>query len=1048
MKPLTHSAIQSEAFPLSVQQKRILYIARLNPDTPLWNKVSCNKFNGKVDLDRLLAAVYNLPLRHPVLRTRILYEPGGFIQSISNPDNFKQTTWLSNLSAQPIPKDQALDTLNKYYLQPIDLVAGPLFGVNLFRTDDESIVVVLKLHHIISDAHTFQLLWRDLINHYNHGATSGTDSNEGSLTYCDYCNWQQSGFFDDSDTYWASWIKHGIPLLNLPSCPKDSGTICFSGASRTRDVPSALGLFLKRRALQQRKIPYHYFLTAFVLLLSRICTQKDIVVGGVFGGRHYHSELKSLAGCFVNTVLYKFNLSENSSFNDLIKQVEEVFKTTYTHQEVSLEKMVANSNSERRGMRNPLFRVMFNMINLFDEALTLKGTKKKTIEPTIEATQVDLLLNVEQNKDNFRLNLEYNSDIFKSSIIDEFLEQYLAVLSDYQASPIQMQNSISAANKTSYSSSATCTADTLHELLTLQSQKTPNNVALVYEDLRLSYQQLEIQSTKLAAIVRRDTQAGRSVIGIVTQRSAEMLIGIFAILKAGHAYLPLDPFSPENRIRYVLKDSNAELLLFHEPTRNIAEEIGNNQEIRTLSIEEALLEAHPDIALPKTAPGDLAYVIYTSGSTGNPKGVMIEHRMALNTLNFMHSEYPLHQSDAYLLKTAYTFDVSITELFGWCFDGGHLVISIRNTEKDPRKILEYIEKNAITHINFVPSMLRSFLYVLKRNEIKVSNSLRYVFSAGEALEKDIADSFHQLLPGVSLENLYGPTEASIYATRFSVKPDEKRILIGHPVTNMTAMILDENLNTLPDGIAGELCISGPGVARGYINNEKLTTEKFIVSTENETGTLYRTGDMAVMYRNGSIDYLGRLDEQVKIRGYRIELREISSKLISHPYIREAVSKTFKLSNADHIAVFYIADKNTHPKSLELREFLKSWLPEYMIPTYLVEMEELPLNSSGKVDKKALPTPESDVVLSSKDTSDDIGQSILQIVEDLVGRKDISLEDSFFDIGGTSLVLIEFISQVEEKFGVSLSVLEFIDMPVIGKISDRVSATAGLTVNAV
>lgn len=1041
-----------QTYPLSAQQQGIFYISMLVPDSTVWNKISCKKLKGKLDIGLLKSCFNQVILHHPVLRTRLCIQSNKPVQYTMEYDAAILDSLDCLQTQSTLTPFEGYEILNQYYREQIKVLGGNLFSVRGIRIGKDEVLIAIKLHHIISDAFSFQIIWRDIKTLYNSGAPDINLLDQPSIDYRDYCLWQKKKLSALSDKnlseYWLNKFKGKIPHLNLPRRTEGISKLNFSGLVTKRVLPEKITNKLQLLSFKRKELMYTNFLAMLVILLSRSCHQTDIVIGGVFSGRHYQRDLKSLVGCFVNTVIFMLDVNENITVDQFLSTVQGEFKVAYDRQDFRLEDLVKALNPDRSLHRNPLFRVMFNMVNMFGEDVRFEGLQDEKIEPEYNSTQVDLLVNIEQQKKRHTLSVEFNPSLFNEKMIDNFIDQYIALLRQVSENQDQLIAELSLTDKRQLQAIRTNFNDTqysypnYHSLLQVfeqQVERTPHNTALVYGESILTYEELNHKATNLAATLSNQHIHRETLIGIMTDRSFEMLIGILGILKAGYAYLPIDPDAPLQRIRYILENSKTQHVLYHAPTRLKVVEIARELPLNLIDIEKESSMPATTHLRAEIHPQDLAYVIYTSGSTGLPKGVMIEHGMVLNTLLYMQKKYPLSENDAYLLKTAYTFDVSLTELFGWCFDGGKLVILPKHAEKDPNEINRAIQKHRITHINFAPSMLKLYLYVLKAKKKYDISSLRYVFSAGEELESKVANRFYSLISGVKLENLYGPTEASIYATKYSVPDtDTDNIFIGKPLLNTSAWILDSNLNIQPIGIIGELCLSGKGVARGYYNNQTLSNEKFIDSPFQYNQRLYKTGDLAILHADGNIEYRGRLDDLVKLRGYRIELREISSRLSSHAEVKEAVATIRRTGSAENIVLYFVSENNHHPDCEQLREYLKDWLPQYMMPTYIIEIKEFPLNTNGKIDKNMLPEATSDISLSEKQSGVDVESSVLEIIKELVNAENISMKDSFFDVGGTSLVLIEFITKVEEKFGVTLPVLDFIDdPPVIGHIVNRI-----------
>ena len=568
----------------------------------------------------------------------------------------------------------------------------------------------------------------------------------------------------------------------------------------------------------------------------------------------------------------------------------------------------------------------------------------------------------------------------------------------------------------------------------------------------LTYKELNEKSNRLAQMLQEKGVQPGTIVGIMVERSIRMMVGILGILKAGGAYLPIDPGYPEERIRYMLTDSSVQILLTS----------GDNIPVGTgglaplyLPIEDRLAansENQPatrnELSQPAASPGNMAYIIYTSGSTGKPKGVIVEHRSVVNVLFALQGKYPFSQSDTYLLKTTYVFDVSVTELYGWFMGGGRLAVLEPGGEKDPHKLLDTIEVAAVSHVNFVPSMFNVFAAVVNPRNIRKLSSLKYIFLAGEAVQVGMVHRFKEWNTKILLENLYGPTEGTVYASWYALSQWEGdgNVPIGRPVGNTKLYILDKNDHLQPVGIAGELCISGRGVARGYINRPGLTAEKFDQDFQDYLnksflggpggrflkkaplaagGSIYRTGDLARWLPDGNIEFLGRIDRQLKIRGFRIEPGEIENRLLSHSNIKEAVvAATGRTGReTEHLCAYIVSEKTVDTS--ELREYLLQTSPEYMIPSYFIRLDKFPLTTSGKIDKKSLPLPSGErpkLETSYAMPGTRAEKKITDIWKDILGMEKIGIDDSFFELGGNSLDMIKVNDRIKETFQVDIPVV--------------------------
>jgi amino acid adenylation domain-containing protein len=569
-------------------------------------------------------------------------------------------------------------------------------------------------------------------------------------------------------------------------------------------------------------------------------------------------------------------------------------------------------------------------------------------------------------------------------------------------------------------------------------EKTPNNIAVVFEDKKLTYKELNEKANRLAKTLRERGVKPDDIVAIMAERSLDMIVGIMAILKAGGAYLPIDPEYPEDRIKYIFEDSKADIIL----TQNkfMEKVLLDGQKIR-LEDESAYADEGDNLEIINTSK-DLAYVIYTSGSTGLPKGVMIEHHSVINRINWMQKSYPISEADIIMQKTTYTFDVSVWELFWWSFAGASVCLLPPKGERDPEVILNCIEKNKITTMHFVPSMFNGFmLYVYVKEEKNRLSGLRQIFCCGEALTKKQVEMFGSLTENIRLINLYGPTEATVDVSYYECLKEESSnsIPIGKPIDNISLYIIGSNNQLQPIGVAGELCISGVGLARGYLNKAELTKEKFIENPFIKGERMYKTGDLARWLTDGNIEYLGRIDHQVKIRGFRIELGEIEAVLKKHPAVKETVVVARNIKgdlNVSRLIAYLTLEGEEKPSDELLQGFLRSKLPDYMVPSYFITLENIPLTSNGKVNTKALPEPNNELLNIEEHyvaPSTSIEKTLAEIWTKVLNVNKIGIHDNFFNLGGDSILSILVVSQAKEK-GLSLSVQQVFLHPTIAELA--------------
>ncbi len=1048
--------------PLSFQQERLLYLSKMAADSPLWNRLSCKRLVGEVDVQALKAAVLRLTERHSVLRTRIFLEHGEPRQSTHEVLIGAFRTFDVSTQEPADAEERARAILQREYDQPVALLGGELFKATYVRYAADESLLILKLHHIISDATTFRILWHDLKALYNARLATGAEPLPPlELEYADYARWVREQLTEErtrkQERYWLRVFDGDLPALDLPTDHPAPKGVTFNGAVERRTLEKETVKRLQAFSLDTRVIPFSTLLSAFVLLLSRYARTEDLVVGTVFSGRHYSPKIRNLAGFFSTTVALRLGIEDGWSVGDLVRSLHARVSDAYGMQDYPFERLVKTLDPERGRSRNPLFRVLFNLVTEQPERNRFEGVRREEwVQSPVRATQVDLFLDVRLRPDAAELRFEYNPDLFAATTIQRLLRHYLVLVDQMLAAPsapIAELTMLDAAERNRLLAFGTGEpapappARHVVELLEGRAARTPEKPALRFEGGGMSCEAFNRRVNRLAATLIAAGIGDGDVVGLMTERSPEMVVGAFAILKAGAAYLPIDPALPRERVDYLLHDSAARCLLV-EGRGGCAARTSDPSALPTrIALGDELSYTgdgeNPERPVDSTSA---AYVIYTSGSTGKPKGVVVEHGALMNTLWFLERSFP-RADKTWLLKTSFTFDVSCSELFGWLFADGTLALLPSRAEGDPRALVSAIATHEVTHVDFVPSMLDTFLSVLKPEDLRQLESLDVVAAAGEALAPDVVNRFSRLLPWARLENLYGPTEAAIYATWHSPGRDGQvqRVPIGRPIANTRAYVLDAGLGLVPVGVTGELCLAGPGLARGYLDDPALTDQRFRPDPYRQGERLYRTGDLARWDDDGAIQFLGREDRQVKVRGFRVELGEVEQRLRACRGVREGVVAAHDHPPGQQCLVAYFttdapaAGQDRPPVQTPaeaLRAEMARWLPGYMIPDHFVRLERLPRLRSGKIDRRALPRPGDAAAAPAAPAGDasELEKIIIAIAEGILNTRGLGPESNFFRLGGNSLLTLRFIAALDEAFGTTLSGMDFLALPTMAEIA--------------
>ncbi|MBV9792209.1 MAG: amino acid adenylation domain-containing protein, partial [Chloroflexi bacterium] len=956
---------RTENLPLSFAQQRLWFLDQLIPNSPFYNLPIAVRLTGWLDLALLEDSFNECMRRHESLRTTFAGYPQGAAPGV---DGQPIQVIAPELSLPlPIVDLQALSETEQEAQvrqlsaeearRPFDLTRGPLVRVTLLRLDPTEHVLLLTMHHIISDGWSLGVFVNELATLYGDRAADRDSAlPELPVQYADFALWQRAwlsgGVLATQIDYWKQQLAD-LPVLDLPTDRPRPAIQSFRGAAQRFTLPAPLTQSLKTLSQREGVTLFMTLLAGFQTLLSRYSGQPDIAVGSPIANRT-HAALEGLIGFFVNTLVLRTDLSGAASVHDALRRVRDVCLQAYAHQDVPFEMLVDELQPERDMSRNPLFQVMFVLQNTPLPAIELPGLSLSQIPASSATAKFDLWLSMTEGDEELFGTLEYNTDLFDDATIARLLGHFETLLQSFVAQPTQPLLDLPILTATEQQQQTAWNATEvaydldrcLHELIEAQARRTPDAVALVCPAIdesdgpeqRLSYGELDRRANQLAQHLRglgvRGCPQGEVPVGICVERSLELVIGLLAILKAGGYYVPLDPSYPRDRLGFLIENAQVPVLLTqrHLDERLPAERL--SLDTQRVYLDGAWAFVDQPATPPATAltPDNLAYMIYTSGSTGQPKGAMNSHRAIVNRLLWMQDAYQLCSDDRVLQKTPFSFDVSVWEFFWPLLTGATLVIARPDGHKDPAYLVRLIAAQQITTLHFVPSMLQP---LLDEPDVARCQSLRRVICSGEALPYALQERFFERLDA-ELHNLYGPTEAAVDVTWWHCQPDSGRqiVPIGHPIANTQLYVLDRQLNPVPIGVPGELYISGVQLARGYYNRPDLTAERFIADPLSEIpgGRLYRTGDLARFLPDGAIEYLGRIDHQVKLRGFRIELGEIEAVLSTHPAVREGVAAIRTDRPNDPRLIAYVVPVPGRPvTATELRRHLRQRLPEHMIP---------------------------------------------------------------------------------------------------------------------
>ncbi|MDJ0580938.1 non-ribosomal peptide synthetase [Crocosphaera sp.] len=1017
---------RSKNLPLSFSQQRLWILEQLEDGNVAYNEGGAVHLEGSLDVKILQKSLEEIVRRHEVIRTNIQTINGEPYQVINEtPNLYLEKIDISQLSPEKQQETWQEIAFNQFQL-PFDLEKDLLLRVILVKLGDTSHNLLVIMHHIVCDGWSFGVLIKEFSRLYQaYQANLPSPLPELKVQYADYAVWQREWLsqerLQNQLDYWKKKLSGLSPLLELPLDYPRPPVQTFEGATEKFSLSQRLTQKLNQLTQQLDATLFMTLLSAFSVLLSRYSRQEDITLGSPIANRK-RSEIEPLIGFFLNTLVMRVNLEDNPSVTELIKQVKKTCLEAYTHQDIPFEKLVEELQPERNMSHAPLFQVAFVLQNAPTEELKLPELTVSTIEVDRGIAKFDLSLFVIETEQGLKVNWEYNTDLFERKTITRMMGHFQVLLEAMVANPQEKVSKLPLLTEreeykllVEWNNTAVeypqdkC----IHQLFEEQVKKTPNAVAVVYEEEQLTYQELNQKANQLAHYLQKSGVKPDTLVGICVERSLEMVIGLLGILKAGGAYVPIDPNYPTDRIKYMLQDSAVSVLLTQEKLTKILPETKS----RVITWEEngSEIDSESNINLEQEVTSEnLAYIIYTSGSTGRPKGAMNAHNGVVNRLLWMQNTYKLNQDDRVLQKTPFSFDVSVWEFFWTLGTGASLVIAKPEGHKDSNYLRELIENKKVTTLHFVPSMLQVFL---EEKEVSNCHSIKRVICSGEALPFDLKQKFSQKLNS-ELHNLYGPTEAAIDVSFWNCRQEigKSIVPIGRPVSNTQLYILDQQLTPVPIGVSGELHIGGVQVGKGYLNRPELTAERFIPNPFGE-GKLYKTGDLCCYLPDGNIEYIGRIDHQVKIRGFRIELGEIEAQLSNHPEIRESVVIAREDQPGNKRLVAYLVTQDVAEDSLNqtLRNYLKAQLPDYMIPSAFVLLEKLPLTPNGKLDRKALPTPDFSAVAQADflPPSTHAEQILAQVWSEVLRLEQISINSNFFELGGDSILTIQIVARAKQ-----------------------------------
>ncbi len=1046
---------EREKAPLSFAQQRLWFLDQFESGNASYNVAALVRFKGLLDIDALKKSVEEIVRRHEILRASFREADEGPIQLISPEAKVE----VPIIDLTDLPSEQQEEKITQFARQEaryrFDLTKGNLIRTTLFRLNDTEHVLILSLHHIVADGWSLGIFVREF-SHFYRSLVSGKflPLPELNIQYPDFAAWQREWFqgevLEKQRSYWLEKLKEVPPVLELPTDRPRPPVQTFNGARIYFELEKPLYLALEELSRRENATLFMTLLAAFQILLYRYSGQTDICVGSPIANRN-RADLEALIGFFVNTLVLRTDLSGNPTFRELLQRVRDTALGAYAHQDMPFEMLVDELQPERDLSHSPLFQVMFVLQNAPVAKLELPNLSLISEEIDSGTAKFDLTLSLEEGPDGLKGMMEYNTDLFDAATIERMLANFRELLHGIVANPKQRiaglpllteeekKKLLVEWNGAEIDYPLNLPFPALFEQ---QVERTPDATALVYETEQLTYAELNRRANRLAHYLQAQGIGPDRLVGVLMERSPDMVVALLATLKAGGAYVPLDPGYPVERIHFMAEDSGVSLILTREKLKKKFSFPG--KKLISVDAEWAEIarfgEQNP---LQPVLPDNLAYVIYTSGSTGKPKGTLVTHRGLTNYLNWCASAYPLEKGRGSVVHSSFSFDATVTALFAPLTSGG-LVDLLPEGEEMEGLERALKQKADYSLIKITPAHLHILSQQISPRE---ADALTHSFIiGGENLDAGQVSFWCRHAPNTLLVNEYGPTETVVGCVTYQIPPQwegKGSVPIGKPIPNTEVYVLNEYLELAPVGAPGELFIGGVGVARGYLNRPDLTAEKFVPNpfSRKPGDRLYRSGDLVRYLPDGNLEFLGRIDFQVKIRGFRIELGEIESTLIQHPAVNEAVVLAREDRPGERRLVAYLVpEPGKDPEIETIRQYLRERLPDYMIPAWYIKMDSFPLTPNGKVDRKALPAPDEDHLereVGYQAPHTPVEELLAGIWSEVLGVERIGVKDNFFNLGGHSLLATQVISRVRKAFGVELHLRDLFEFPELGAFAERI-----------
>lgn len=1026
IKPIS----KSSSYNASSAQKRIYFASQIDgSDSLLYNVPGGIIFEKELDSEKLEKCIYTIIQHQESLRTYFEVENENVVQKIKDNIDFKLDV-LENEDFENI------DSIFNNFVKPFDLSKAPLFRVKYLKFTNKKTAIFFDMHHIISDGASLSIFADEFIKLYNNISLPAL-----TITYKDFAAYENEKLnthqFEDAKNYWINQFKDEIPVLNMPTQFSRPSSRTFTGKKIHSLIDKQASNKIKKLCDSLEITPYMFLLSCYYILLSKYTSQDDIVVGSPIVGRDL-AETYNIIGMFVNTLALRNKIDSTCSFKDFVLNIKKNLLSAFKYQTYPFDELVKDLNITRDTSRNPLFDTLFTYQNNGYKEIILDGSKAEYYTSyDIGISKFDLSVEIIPNNEEFNLIFEYSTSLFENDFIKNMSNHYLNIINNVISNIETKIDDIAMLspeekNKILYEFNNTSTEypkdKTIIALFEEQVAKTPDNIAVVFEDQQLTFKELNEKANSLAYYLKNTLHIkNNDIIGVMVNRSLEVIISILAILKSGGAYIPIDPTFPQERVTYMLSNSNAKVLLSKNKLLNKI----NFKNVVSVDLENNSIYNLPNTNLNNSNMlEDLMYVIYTSGSTGKPKGVMITHKVFINFTNYCNNyvKYLKHPFNHSIVSiTTISFDIFAYETLISLQKGLKVVLANENEQTTPHLLNALMEKNNVDIIQSTPSIMQIFINNL--STMPALRKIKYAILAGEQLPLNLVKDLHNL-SNIVVYNGYGPSE-TYYCTLTEV--NDNIVTIGNPISNSQIYILDKNLKPVPVGVIGEIYISGDCVGKGYLNNAPLTNKSFIPNPFLNGVTMYKSGDLGKYLKNGTILCLGRSDHQIKIRGLRIELQEIESVMMKYPNIQKVAVVKQEIKRREFISAYYVSNKRISIPNF--RKYLSNYLPSYMIPSYYTVLDDLPYTPNGKIDKKLLPVP-SEIKNTSKiayqPPQSDLQNQLVEIFQKVLNTKPIGIYDNFFELGGDSLLAMNLNMELS-KFTNKITYQDIFRFPTVSEL---------------